>query len=95
MEHLRSMIDNVDQRILRLLSFRCALIKKIAEEKSTNHAPVRDFDRESLIISQARAEARRLGLNPDTVEKIFRLIIDDSAEQQAEILNSSLSAGKN
>ncbi len=87
MERLRKLIDNVDLMILSMLSVRRQIVHQIAIEKSTNGFPVRDLRREKKILSRIRTAAQKQGLNAETVESIYKIIIEDSSRQQEEILN--------
>lgn len=87
MEHIRRLIDQVDDAIVNLLSIRNQLVAQIAREKSVNGHPVRDLNREASIMARIRSEARKQGLDPVVVEEIFRLIINDSAQKQEVVIN--------
>ena len=89
MDNFRKLIDGIDDTILVQLQQRAIVVKKIAEEKHNNGCPVRDLKREEQIINEVKSKALELGLNPQAVEKIFRIIIDDSAELQEKIIENN------
>lgn len=82
---LRAMIDALDRDLLRLLARRYSLVGEIAEFKREHHAPIRDFQREREILDDRRHRAIPLGLSPELVESMFRLILWASRDLQAAL----------
>jgi chorismate mutase-like protein len=72
---LRAMIDAIDHDLLRLLARRYGLVSEIAEFKREHSLPIRDFAREREVIEDRRGRAMPLGLSPDLVESMFRLVL--------------------
>jgi chorismate mutase/prephenate dehydrogenase len=82
---LRAMIDAVDRDLLRLLARRYALISEVAEYKRDHRLPIRDFQREREILDDRRNRGTPLGLSPQLVESVFRLILWASRDLQAAL----------
>ncbi|MBW7905535.1 MAG: bifunctional chorismate mutase/prephenate dehydrogenase [Phycisphaerae bacterium] len=82
---LRSRVDALDHELLQLLARRGGLVAEIARAKRLEGVPIRDRARESEIISDRRAVAERLGLNPDVVESIYRNVLWASRDRQASL----------
>jgi chorismate mutase/prephenate dehydrogenase len=82
---LRAMIDAVDRELLRMLARRYALVGEIAQYKRGHHLPIRDFQREREILDDRRDLATPLGLSPQLVESMFRLILWASRDLQAAL----------
>ena len=82
---LRAMIDAVDHDLLQLLARRNGLIADIAEHKRVHHLPIRDLQREREIITDRRDRGQTLGLNPELLESLWRLILWASRERQAAL----------
>lgn len=80
---LRAMIDAVDRDLLRTLARRYALVGEIAEYKRGHRLPIRDFQREREILDDRRDHAAPLGLSPQLVESLFRLVLWASRDLQA------------
>ncbi len=80
---LRAMIDAVDRDLLRMLARRYALVGEIAEYKRGHRLPIRDFQREREILDDRREHAAPLGLSPQLVESLFRLVLWASRDLQA------------
>ena len=82
---LRAMIDAIDHDILQLLARRNGLVADIAEHKRVHHLPIRDLQREREIITDRRDRGQTLGLNPELLESLWRLILWASRERQAAL----------
>jgi chorismate mutase/prephenate dehydrogenase len=82
---LRAMIDAIDRDILQLLARRYGLVADIAEYKREHRLPIRDLDREHEIISDRRQRGQGLGLNPELIEGMFRLVLWASRDRQAAL----------
>ncbi len=82
---LRALVDAADREILQLLARRNALIAEIAQFKREHRVPIRDAQREGDILADRRARAQSLGLSPDLIESMFRLVMWGSRERQAAL----------
>lgn len=82
---LRAMIDAVDRDVLQLLARRYALVGEIAQYKREHSRPIRDMDREREILDDRRHRAAALGLSPEMIESMFRLILWASRDRQAAL----------
>ncbi|MBN2559789.1 MAG: bifunctional chorismate mutase/prephenate dehydrogenase [Phycisphaerae bacterium] len=82
---LRAMIDAIDRDVLNLLARRYGLVSELAEYKREHGVRIRDFVREREIITDRRTRATPLGLPPQLIESIWRLIIWGSRDRQAAL----------
>lgn len=82
---LRSMVDSIDRELLQLLARRLTVVGEIADWKRQHGARIRDPAREAELLQERRALAETLGLQPQTVESIFRLVLLASREHQAAL----------
>ncbi len=82
---LRSQIDALDHEILALLARRMGVVAELAGEKRLNALRVRDVTRERALIEDRRQVASTLGLSPEIVESLFRLIMWASRDLQASL----------
>ena len=82
---LRAHIDAVDHDILHLLSRRNGLVAEVAAYKREHSRRIRDRDREASLIGDRRARSEPLGLRPDVIESIFRLMLWASRDRQAAL----------
>lgn len=81
---LRSEIDEVDDKIIELLSERIGIAKDILELKDEMGRGVRDKEREQKVIEKTREKAREEGLDPEFAEDIIRLTISRTAGVEQE-----------
>lgn len=80
---LRAMIDAIDRDILQLLARRNGLVADIAIHKREHRLPIRDPQREHEIIDDRRERGQALGLSPELLESLWRLILWASRDRQA------------
>jgi chorismate mutase len=76
LKRLRGTIDDLDGRILHLLSERAKVCEAIGDEKKAMGLPVKDTVRESEVYRRIREEASKLGLNPVQIEAVYREIVN-------------------
>ncbi len=72
---IRREIDDLDSRIIELLSKRSALVSEAGKLKKTE-AEVRASDRIAEVIQKVRKEAAKTGMDPLIAERIYRTITD-------------------
>lgn len=84
LDELRKKIDQADEEILRLLAKRMALIPGITDYKRKNSLPLRQPEREQELITRKKELAKELGLSQKFVEKLFRIIIEESLRLEEE-----------
>ncbi|MFQ5414412.1 MAG: bifunctional chorismate mutase/prephenate dehydrogenase [Phycisphaerae bacterium] len=82
---LRALIDRLDREMLQLLSRRYGLVGEIAAYKRSHGVPIRDFQRERELIEDRRHRAPSLGLSPELIESLFRLVLWGSRDRQAAL----------
>ncbi|MHC4129805.1 MAG: prephenate dehydrogenase/arogenate dehydrogenase family protein [Planctomycetota bacterium] len=82
---LRATIDAVDHEVLALLGRRNALVGEIAAYKRAHTVRIRDLHREQEIFTDRRQRAASVGLSPDVIESMYRLILWASRDRQAAL----------
>jgi len=82
---LRALIDGLDREILQLLSRRYGLVGEVAAYKRDHRVPIRDFQRERDLLEDRRVRAAPLGLSPELIESLFRLVLWGSRDRQAAL----------
>lgn len=85
LQALRDRIDAVDLDMVDLLASRNALIAEVAAVKRSTGVPIKDAGREAQLLAARREKAASLGLSPDTVEGLFRLLLRASRDTQATL----------
>lgn len=82
LEQLRREIDALDEQIVELLSRRHGVVQRVLALKKAAGLPIYHPAREEDLISQRRAQARQVGLDPDHVEELYRCILRQSRVRQ-------------
>ena len=79
----RDAIDAVDREIIALLSRRAELSRRAGKAKARIGAPVHDQAREAQVLAARRAQAEEQGLDPESIEDVFRAVLRLSRRTQA------------
>jgi isochorismate pyruvate lyase len=88
LEEVRVEVDKVDEEILHLIAKRKELIKQAAKFKHSIDE-VKADDRVDYVIDHARHLALTLGVSPNMVTEIYKIMIDDMVESEiAEFQNA-------
>ncbi len=90
LKKLRKQIDKTDERILRLLVKRYKITKKVGLYKKEHNINPTDKKRDIEVYSQRKTLAKKLNLNPELIEKIFRMIIEDVKKNHRKIKNEKI-----
>lgn len=85
LDAIRERIDAVDHELLRLLAQRMEIVSELAAVKRESGVKVRDPQRERHVLADRRDLAGQLGLSPEVVESLFRVIMWASRDQQAAL----------
>jgi len=75
---LRKQIDQIDEKIVLAIARRLELVIKIGEYKKGKNIPVYCPQREEELIKEKRRLAEQLKLNPKFIDKLFRMLINES-----------------
>lgn len=82
---VRARIDAVDDEILALFKRRMAVVGELAAIKREHGLRIRDAERETELLAARREKAESLGLSPEVIDSLFRLIIFASRDYQASL----------
>ncbi|HEY9188492.1 MAG TPA: chorismate mutase [Bacteroidota bacterium] len=82
---LREQIDLIDKNILILIAERQKLVKEIGKEKIKNNIKILDRKRELDALSDRKKLARRLKLDTNIIEKLFKLLFKISKIEQKKV----------
>lgn len=75
LEELRTELDALNEEIVCLLAKRRQVTKQVAQLKKREKLPVFDGNREKLQSEKVRGMARKFGIDPDVVEKLFEIYV--------------------
>jgi|TARA_B100002003_G_C13916239_1_gene445685 chorismate mutase len=79
---VRSKIDKLDVKLVRILNKRFKLSNKLIQYKIKNNIAVKDQKRENQILNKNKKLAKKLKLNPSFVEDIFNKVLKESKNQK-------------
>jgi chorismate mutase len=83
-EHRRE-IEEIDEKIIRLIEQRNRISKKIFEDKRSEGRPICDPERESQVLRKATDLATELNLDAGAIRDIFEILIEMSIRKQHEL----------
>jgi len=83
-EHRRE-IEEIDERIIRLIDQRIDVSKKIFEAKRSEGKPISDPERERQVLGRAMDRATELCLDAGAIRDIFEILIRMSVQKQQEL----------
>jgi len=85
---IRDSIDAIDREIIQLFAKRHEYVKEIVKFKSGDEEGIIAMDRKDLVLRQRKAWADEMGLDPEMMEELFRLLIDKNIQIQFDIFKS-------
>lgn len=93
---MRAALSAVDRQLLGLVAERQRIVEEIGGHKRQSGRATRDFNRERVVIEDAVAEARRLGLSPGFAETLVRMLIRSSltTQEQARVAAEGSGSGR-
>ncbi len=85
---LREAINNIDEKLVKLLAERRKLSKEVVIVKDKDGKPIRDQQRETELLNKIIAIGKKHNLDSHFLTKIFYEIIDDSVRLQQKYLQN-------
>lgn len=82
LEQIRRDLDEVDHSLVELLAKRFRLVEAVGAAKGTTDKPIRDLDRERVVLSKVSELAVAQGVSPDLVRRVFREVIGHAVDRQ-------------
>jgi len=87
LEKERAKIDRIDSELIELLMARMSVVKNIGKIKAQHQVTALQVNRMDKLMKDRCDYAKKIGLSPDYIEKIFHQIHDESVRIQCEIMN--------
>ena len=84
-EEVRNEIDKIDHQIIMLYGERHKYIEEIVRFKQDEESIIAQ-DRKNQVLNDRRKWAIENGLDPDTFEKMYLLLIESNIKRELEIL---------
>ena len=88
LDTLRQQIDVIDEELLTLLARRVRVAKQIGDKKRAQALPIEDREREHALLQRIRAAAEVQHLDPDSVEAVWKILLQHAKDIQSEELSS-------
>lgn len=85
LEHLRGLIDGVDQQLLHLLRKRLDLVAQVGTVKHAAGLPIYAPQREAAMLAKRREEAQTMGIAPQLIEDILRRLMRESYLNEKDV----------
>ncbi len=85
LEHLRDLIDGVDQQLLHLLRKRLDLVAQVGAVKHSAGVPIYAPQREASMLAKRRAEAQSMNVSPQLIEDILRRLMRESYLSEKDV----------
>ncbi len=82
LKELRDNIDEIDQKIIRLLEKRFAIVEDVARLKKSQNLEIEDGDREKDVLDTWMKNTDKI--DPSFLEKVVGLILDYSKKVQSQ-----------
>ena len=84
-EDVRNEIDKIDHQIMKLYGERHKYVEEIVRFKHDEEGIIAK-DRKKQVISDRRKWAKENGLDADTFEKMYKVLIENNIQRELEIL---------
>jgi chorismate mutase len=88
LQNLRTEIDDIDHKLLEVLTERFKIINQIGEYKKANNTTILQPDRWFDILNSRKELAKDLNLSDEFIDHLLKLIHKESVSLQTKILNS-------
>ncbi|AZG74253.1 bifunctional chorismate mutase/prephenate dehydrogenase [Shewanella livingstonensis] len=85
LEHLRDLIDGVDQQLLHLLRKRLDLVAQVGAVKHAAGVPIYAPQREASMLAKRRDEATNMNVSPQLIEDILRRLMRESYLNEKDV----------
>ncbi len=86
---VREGIDNIDIQIIELLAQRFEYVKAVVPFKDKSADGIIAKERRDQVLKERRRLAERHGLNPDTIENMYKLLIQHFIDEEMKILEKN------
>ncbi len=83
LDEVRKEIDKIDEEIVKLISLRSKYVKQAAKFKESIEE-IKSDERIDDVLNHVRHLAATLGISPNLVADIFKILIDKMVEMEIE-----------
>ncbi len=86
LEEVRSQIDSIDEQIIELLALRHKYVEEVVHYKQDEEGIIAAA-RKDLVIRQRAEWAEMKGADPETVRRLYSILIDRNIKHELELLH--------
>ena len=83
---IRKNLNKIDQKLVELIAKRQSYMPAVGKYKQENNLPITQTKREQEIFDSLKRLAKQKNVNPELIQKIFKLIIADAKNIQRQVL---------
>lgn len=89
LESMRTEIDDLDDRLLRIIAERMEIIKRMGHFKKEQNLTILQFDRWKAVLEMRKDKAMHLGISVPFIEAILQLMHEESIRIQQSLMDSN------
>ncbi len=75
LEDLRKKIDEVDNKVVKLLAERMRIVEQVGTEKKKLGLPIEDKEREKVVLGKVKSTAQSENISQEGIESIYKQIV--------------------
>ncbi|WP_256592887.1 chorismate mutase [Pseudomonas sp. 2822-17] len=94
LQPMRDQLDRINTHLVDLLGERMSVCMEIAELKAAHDIPMMQPKRIVQVMDQLASHASKVGLRPDYVQSVFKLIIEETCNQEERLIQQRLGQGQ-
>ena len=87
-QEVRECIDAIDNQVVELLAKRFEYVKAVVPFKQKTAEGIIAQERKEQVLRDRRVLAEKHGLNPDTIEEMYKLLIQYFIDEEMQLLNN-------
>jgi len=81
---IRKNLNKIDQKLVELIAQRQSYMPAVGKYKQQNNLPIAQIKREQEIFAVLKKLSKQKKVNPELIQKIFKLIITDAKQIQKQ-----------
>ena len=85
-DEIRNAIDRIDDEVISLLGRRYGYVKEIIRFKEPTQESIVAKERFDAVIASRREMAKKAGLNPDIIEKIYLELLGHFIDEELKLI---------
>ncbi|CAI2796053.1 Chorismate mutase (EC [Pseudomonas [fluorescens] SBW25] len=90
----RDQLDRINNHLVDLLGERMSVCMDIAELKAAHDIPMMQPQRIVQVLDQLKDKSSTVGLRPDYVQSVFKLIIEETCIQEEQLIQRRRNQGQ-